>query len=673
MPATDFGELKAPLLQAERRAAGTAAAASAVRASTENSHSATGLWARFLAVFQEPDSITTGPNRAVGRPGGSEPDAAAPALKTLYRVMAADEIERIVLILRRWSMNSAILVGTPGVRRTAIAEGVAWRVAAGVVPKARVVEIAGKEGYDAFLERLEKAEADDYWEVVLFIEDVHLLLGSAKGVTDLLKSGMEDGYFHCVCTTTLEEYRKHVQKDAAFERLFQKVHVQEPSLLETISVLQGLKNQYQKRHNAVIEDAAIVAAARLANRHITGQQSPYKAIDLIAEACAAARMQADNLLKENGTEKCPEIARKKVTVSAGQIAQVVSEWTSIPANSFAQDEKEKLIHLADSLHKRVVGQQEAVNLVAQAVLRSKSGQNQPSQPIVSFLFLGSTGVGKTELAKALAEQLFDSETMLIRLNMADFFGIHAIQRLIGAPPSYQGRDGGGQLTDKVRKLPYSVILLNEIEKAGPEVFQILLQLLGDGVLTDGKGRTVNFKNTIIIMTSSVGADILTKAMTSEKSLDAARGLVIKQAGERLEPDLVSMLSGIVVFEPLSQDNMREVAKIQMKGIIDHFSDKGITVFASDSALDVALSLSHNPVYGARPIIRWLQMKVTNKLHEMLIKGELAADAAVIVDATEDKKDLQYIVVKDAAPPAAGEAVMDSRTEASEVDQSCMFM
>ncbi|GJN21239.1 hypothetical protein PR202_gb08700 [Eleusine coracana subsp. coracana] len=248
-----------------------AAAASAVRASTENSHSATGLWARFLAVFQEPDSITTGPNRAVGRPGGSEPDAAAPALKTLYRVMAADEIERIVLILRRWSMNSAILVGTPGVRRTAIAEGVAWRVAAGVVPKARVVEIAGKEGYDAFLERLEKAEADDYWEVVLFIEDVHLLLGSAKGVTDLLKSGMEDGYFHCVCTTTLEEYRrKHVQKDAAFERLFQKVHVQEPSLLETISVLQGLKNQYQKRHNAVIEDAAIVAAARLANRHITG-------------------------------------------------------------------------------------------------------------------------------------------------------------------------------------------------------------------------------------------------------------------------------------------------------------------------------------------------------------------------------------------------------------------
>ncbi|GJN21240.1 hypothetical protein PR202_gb08701 [Eleusine coracana subsp. coracana] len=243
-------------------------------------------------------------------------------------------------------------------------------------------------------------------------------------------------------------------------------------------------------------------------------------------------MQADNLLKENGTEKCPEIARKKVTVSAGQIAQ---------------DEKEKLIHLADSLHKRVVGQQEAVNLVAQAVL------------------------------------------------------------------SYQGRDGGGQLTDKVRKLPYSVILLNEIEKAGPE------------------------------------------------------------AGERLEPDLVSMLSGIVVFEPLSQDNMREVAKIQMKGIIDHFSDKGITVFASDSALDVALSLSHNPVYGARPIIRWLQMKVTNKLHEMLIKGELAADAAVIVDATEDKKDLQYIVVKDAAPPAAGEAVMDSRTEASEVDQSCMFM
>ncbi|GJM85182.1 hypothetical protein PR202_ga01610 [Eleusine coracana subsp. coracana] len=329
--------------------------------------------------------------------------------------------------------------------------------------------------------------------------------------------------------------------------------------------------------------------------HRHGQQSPYKEIDLIDEACATAWMQADNLLKQNSTEKSPEIARKEVTVCAGQVAQVVREWTSIPANSFAQDEKEKLMHLADSLHKRVVGQQEAVNLVAQAVSRSKFGQNQPSQPIVSFLFLGSTGVGKTELAKSLAEQLFD------------------IQRLIGAPASYQGHDGGGQLTDKVRKLPYSVILLDEIEKAGPE------------------------------------------------------------AGERLKPDLVNKLSGIVVFEPLPRDKMREVAKIQMKGIIDHFSDKGITVFASDSALDVALSQSHNPVYGARPIIRWLQMKVTNKLHEMLIKGELAADAAVIVDATEDKKDLQYIVVNDAAPPAAGEATMDSRTEANEVDQSCMFM
>ncbi|CAN6278759.1 unnamed protein product [Urochloa humidicola] len=577
-----------------------------------------------------------------------------------------DEIDRIVCILSRRTKNSAMLVGAPGVGKTAIAEGLAQRIAADAVPAAlagaRVLEVdlgamvAGTKYRGMFEERIKKvieeAEAEDS-NVVLFIDEVHMLLGAgqSKGGSmdgaNLLKPALARGRIRCVGATTFDEYRKYVEKDAAFERRFQKVHVKEPSVLATIAILQGLKAKYEEHHGTTIQDAAIVAAARLANRYITGRQFPDKAIDLIDEACATARMQTDNILKVKGrsTEHVSENSMKEAIVSPAQVAEVVSRWTGIPVNTLDQDEKEKLMRLADRLRERVVGQEAAVNLVAQAVLRSRAGLDQPGQPIGSFLFLGSTGVGKTELAKALAEQLFDSEKMLIRFDMTEFVGSHSVLRLIGAPPSYHGHEDGGQLTEKVRQRPYSVILFDEIEKADQAVFNVFLQLLDDGVLTDGKGRTVDFKNTIIIMTSNLGAEYLMEAMAGETTMEAARDLVVKQAQKDFRPEFLNRLSELVIFEPLSEDKLRDVAKVQMKGIIARAADKGITLSASDAALDVVLSESHNPLYGARPIRRWLQKNVMTKLSEMLFKGEIDVDTTVIIEASEDKKDLKYEVVE----------------------------
>ncbi|CAD6244483.1 unnamed protein product [Miscanthus lutarioriparius] len=471
-----------------------------------------------------------------------------------------DEIDRVVCILCRRTKNSAMLVGAPGVGKTAIAEGLAQRIAAGAVPSplvgARVVEVdlgamvAGTQYRGMFEERMKKviqqAEAAN-GKVVLFIDEVHMLLGAGQtkgGSMDganLLKPALARGRIRCIGATTFDEHRKYVEKDAAFERRFQKVHVQEPSVLATIDILQGLKKKYEEHHGAAIQDAAIVAAAQLANRYITGRQFPDKAIDLIDEACATARMQRDNILKGSTTHLLPENVANQA-VSPGQIAEVVSRWTSIPVNTLDQDEKERLMHLADRLRERVVGQDAAVNSVAQAVL------------------------------------------------------------------SYHGHQDGGQLTEKVRQQPYSVILFDEIEKADPAVFNVFLQLLDDGLLTDGKGRTVDFKNTTIIMTSNLGAEYLMEAISGEKTMEAARDLVIKQAQKHFRPEFLNRLSELVVFEPLSQDKRRK----------------------------------H---YGARPIRRWLQKNVMTKLSEMLFKGEIDADTAVIIDACDDKKCLKYEVVK----------------------------
>ncbi|VAI22772.1 unnamed protein product [Triticum turgidum subsp. durum] len=563
-----------------------------------------------------------------------------------------DEIDRVISILCRKTKNCAALVGHAGVGKSAIAEGLAQRIATGKVPAAlagaRVVEIdlgamvAGTVLRGMFEERMKSVikQAENVGgKIILFIDEMHVLprAGDSHGNTDassLLKPALARGRIRCVGATTFDGYRNCIEKDPALERRFQKVHIEEPSMQVTIGILQGLKQQYEQHHGLEIQDSALVAAAQLAARYITGRQFPDKAIDLIDEACTAKIKRA---ISENSL--------KGAAVEPNDVAQVVSQWTGIPVCALEQEETDKLIHLADRLHERVVGQDEAVNVVAEAVVCSMTGLDHPGQPIGSFLFLGSTGVGKTELAKALAEQLFASEKMLVRFDMSEYVGSGSILRLIGAPPSHDGYDDGGQLTEKVRNRPYSVILFDEVEKADPSVLNIFIQLLDDGVLTDGKGRTVDFKNTIIIMTSNIGAEHLMAGMAGEITMDAARDLLMKQVQKHFKPEFLNRLSEIVVFEPLLHDKLKEIVKIQMKSIISRVADKGISLFASDAVLDVILSESYNPMYGARPIRRWLQKNVMIKLSQMLVKGEASEGSTISIDATDDKKKLKFQVVK----------------------------
>ncbi|XP_048547397.1 chaperone protein ClpB1-like [Triticum urartu] len=580
-----------------------------------------------------------------------------------------DEIDRVISILCRKTKNCAALVGPAGVGKTAIAEGLAQRIAAGKVPAAlagaHVVEIdlgamvAGTRYRGMFEERMKsviKQAEKAGGKIILFIDEMHTLLGAGgaggRGVTDassMLKPALARARIRFVGATTFDGYRNYIEKDPALERRFQKVHVEEPSTQATIGILRGIRQQYEQHHGLEIQDATLVAAAQLAGRYITGRQFPDKAIDLIDEACSATikrLMQIDNQAEEfNAKQSRSANPVKGATVEPNDVAQVVSLWTGIPVCTLEEEDKDKLIHLADRLHERVVGQNEAVNVVAEAVLRSRAGLNHPGQPIGSFLFLGSTGVGKTELAKALAEQLFASEKMLVRFDMSEYVGSGSVLRLVGAPPSHQGCDDGGQLTEKVRRRPYSVILFDEVEKADPSVLNIFIQLLDDGVLTDGKGRTVNFKNTIIIMTSNLGAEHLTAGMAREITMDAARDLLMKQVQKHFKPELLNRLSEIVVFEPLLHDKLKEIVKIQMKSIISRVADKGISLFASDAVLDVILSESYNPMYGARPIRRWLQKNVMIKLSQMLVKGEASEGSTISIDATDDKKKLKFQVVK----------------------------
>ncbi|CAL5021612.1 unnamed protein product [Urochloa decumbens] len=575
-----------------------------------------------------------------------------------------DEIDRVVCTLCRRTKNSAVLVGEPGVGKTAIAEGLAQRIAAGAVPAAiagaRVVELdigamlAGTMSRGMFEERVKGVirEAEDAGgKVILFIDEMHMLLGAGRAeggnmdAANMLKPALARGRIRCVGATTFDEYRKYIEKDAAFERRLQKVHVEEPSANATIGILRGLKQRYEDHHGLRILDDAIVAAANLAGRYITDRRFPDKAIDLIDEACANTRMQIDSQKEAKAAGR----QGKKAVVRLDQIAQVVSRWTGIPVTTLDQEEKKKLIGLADRLHERVIGQDEAVNLVAQAVLRSRAGLDKRSQPIGSFLFLGSTGVGKTELAKALAEQLFDSEKMLVRFDMSEYVGAGSVLRLIGSPPGSHGHDDGGQLTEKVRTRPYSVILFDEVEKADPAVFNVFLQLLDDGLLTDGKGRAVDFKNTIIILTSNLGAEHLAEAMAGNRTMEAARDLVRAKVQQHFKPEFLNRLSEIVIFEPLSHDMLKEVVNIQMKGIIAGVADKGISLSTSDDALDVILSESYNPMYGARPIGRWVQKNVMTKLSDMLIKGEVDAGSTISIEAIDDKKALKYEVTKKPEP------------------------
>uniref|UniRef100_A0A453AV86 ATP-dependent Clp protease ATP-binding subunit clpC n=1 Tax=Aegilops tauschii subsp. strangulata TaxID=200361 RepID=A0A453AV86_AEGTS len=517
--------------------------------------------------------------------------------------------------------------------------------------------VAGTQYRGMFEERMKnvikRAEASN-GKIILFVDEMHMLYSAGSSRTNctsasnMFKPALARGRIRCVGATTFDEYRQYVEKDPALERRFQKVHVGEPSIEATIAILRGLKQRFQDHHGLEIQDAALVAAAHLGARYITGRQFPHKAIDLIDEACTFIARKMKQI--DNTTPSSLNDANKKVIVnpkssSTNRVKKVVSRWTGIPVATLCEEEKDKLIHIRDRLHERVIGQDEAVNLVAQAVLRSRAGLDQPSQPTGSFLFLGLSGVGKTELAKALAKQLFDSEKMLVRVDMSEYATVGSVTRLIGAPPSYIGYEDSGQLTEKVRKHPYSLILFDEVEKAHPSVFNIFLQILDDGMLTDGKGRTVDFKNTIIIMTSNLGSEYLTTKMTGEKPLEVARNLVTEKVQKFFKPELLNRISEIVIFESLSYEQMKEVAKIQIKNVVARVANKGISLSTTNALLDVIMSESHNPMYGARPIRRWVERNVITMLSEMLVKGEAGEGSAIFINATDDKKGLKYEVVK----------------------------
>ncbi|XP_048443865.1 chaperone protein ClpB1 [Pyrus x bretschneideri] len=677
-----------------------------------------------------------------------------------------EEIKRVETILSRRTKNNPVLIGEPGVGKTAVVEGLAQRIVGGDVSSnladVRLIAldmgalVAGATHQGEFEERLKavlKEVEEAKGKVILFIDEIHLVLGAGRtegsmDAANLFKPMLARGQLRCIGATTLEEYRKYVEKDAAFERRFQQVYVAEPSVPDTISILRGLKEKYEGHHGVWILDKALVVAAHLSSRYITGRHLPDKAIDLVDEACANVRVQLDSqpeeinnlkrkrmqleielhaLERENDKaskarlvevrkeldelrdklqplvmkygkkkERVDELRKLKQkreealvalaevkriydlaraadlrygtipevetiiaklegstdenlilteTVGPEQIAEVVSRWTGIPVTRLGQNDKERLIGLAERLHKRVVGQDQAVDAVAEAVLRSRAGLGRPQQPTGSFLFLGPTGVGKTELAKALAEQLFDDENLIVRIDMSEYMEQHSVSRLIGAPPGYIGHDEGGQLTEAVRRRPYSVVLFDEVEKAHTAVFNTLLQVLDDGRLTDGQGRTVDFRNTVIIMTSNLGAEHLLAGLMGKCSMQVARDKVMQEVRKHFRPELLNRLDEIVVFDPLSHDQLRKVARLQMKDIAARLAERGIAMAVTDAALEYILGESYDPVYGARPIRRWLEKKVVTELSRMLVREEIDENSTVFIETAPTGSGLVYRVEK----------------------------
>ncbi|XP_061998087.1 chaperone protein ClpB1-like [Rosa rugosa] len=678
-----------------------------------------------------------------------------------------DEIRRVVQNLLRRTKNNPILIGEPGVGKTAVVEGLAQRILTGDVPSSladvRVIELdmgallAGtqyrgelEKRFKAVLKEVEKANG----KVILFIDEIHLVLGSGTAdgsnmnPANLLKPMLARGQLRCIGATTLEEYSKFVAKDAAFERRFQKIFVAEPSVEDTISILRGLKERYESHHGVRILDQTLVVAAQLSSRYITGRRLPDKAIDLVDEACANVRVRLDSrpeeidylerkrmhlqvevhaldkeedrrskarlfeirkeldelgdklepllikyknekegidqvhLLKQKreklllalaeaerncdfakaadlryGAIEEIESAISKLegssnenmmlteTVIPEHIAEVVSRSTGIPVTRLDQNGKERLIVLAERLHKRVVGQERAVDAVAAAVLRSRAGLGRSEQPTGSFLFLGPTGVGKTELAKALAQQLFDDENLIVRIDMSEYMEHHSVSRLIGAPPGYVGHEDGGQLTEAIRRRPYSVVLFDEMEKAHPSVFNILLQVLGDARLTDTQGRLADFKNTMIIMTSNLGAKHLLSGLEGECSMEVAHDQVMQEVRSHFSPEFLNRLDEIVIFDPLSHEHLTKVARLQMKDVAIRLADRGIALALTDAAFDFIMDKSYDRVYGARPIRRWLERNVVTELSRMLIGGEIDENSTIYIDARPNGSELLYRVEK----------------------------
>lgn len=612
------------------------------------------------------------------------------------------EIERVIQILSRRTKNNPVLIGDPGVGKTAIAEGLAQRIAAGNVPdillNKRVVAldlasmVAGTKYRGEFEERIKKVldEIHAAGNIVLFIDELHTLIGAgaAEGAIDaanILKPALARGELQTIGATTLDEYRKHVEKDSALERRFQPITVEEPSVEETIAILGGLRDKYEAHHRVRITDEAVESAARLSDRYIADRFLPDKAIDLIDEAGSRVRLQAftappdlkdlekrvGELQKEKEAavaaqefEKAAQLRDQEqqlrsqlessrdawkqqkggdeLVVTDQDIAHIVSSWTGIPVNKLAEEESARLMKLEETLHKRVIGQDDAVTAVARAVRRARAGLKDPKRPIGSFIFMGPTGVGKTELARTLAEALFGDEEALVRIDMSEYMERHTVSRLVGAPPGYVGHDEGGQLTEAVRRKPYTVVLLDEIEKAHPEVFNILLQVLEDGRLTDSKGRTVDFRNTVIIMTSNVGVHLLRKEGTlgfvsqdnAQADYDKMKDKVMGELHRTFRPEFLNRIDEIIVFHSLTGEHIRSIVDLMLMEVNKRLRENEIEVEFTDALKDFLAKEGFDEKFGARPLRRAIQRQVEDRLSEELLKGTFVRGDKIVADAKE---------------------------------------
>ncbi len=631
------------------------------------------------------------------------------------------EILRVIQILVRRTKNNPVLIGEAGVGKTAIVEGLAQNIAANDVPEIltgrRIVSldlgamIAGsrfrgefEERLKAAIEEVQRAEG----EIILFIDELHTVVGAgaAQGAMDasnMLKPALARGELQCVGATTLDEYHKYIEKDAALERRFAPVYVEEPSVEDTIKMLNGLRDRYEAHHKVRFTDDALVAAARLSDRYVTDRHLPDKAIDLMDESAAKLRVALYSLppdLKmmkgeierlaaeeeqaglerdyERAAEKKSERLRLETEFNEGRdrweaehqldemvneddIAKVVAQWTGIPVSQMMETEAERLLNMEDRLHERIIGQDEAISAISDAIRRARSGLKDPRRPIGSFIFIGPSGVGKTEVAKALAEFLFDDEDALVRVDMSEYREQHTVSRLFGAPPGYVGYEEGGQLTEAVRRRPYRVILFDEIEKAHPEVWNALLQILDDGRLTDGQGRLVNFRNTVLIMTSNLGTEFVRKS-GSLGFLQPSTDSEDRQAAEKIEkalkgtfrPEFLNRIDEIITFSPLSLDQMRQIVDLQMAEIRDRIEERGLRVDISDDARNWLADAGYDPDFGARPLRRALQKHVESPLSVRLLAGEFSAGDVVLVDVDEETGELMFLVQEEGIPVEGAE-------------------